>query len=79
MVYVFYLAVAKGKRGQGYGGKILGLLKKHFEGKALFLAREQLDDKAENIGRGLTGVISILLTDLRTCPIESERRPLYMI
>ena len=49
MVYVFYLAVAKGKRGQGYGGKILGLLKKHFEGKALFLAREQLDDKAENI------------------------------
>ena len=36
-------------RDKGYGGKILGLLKKHFEGKALFLAREQLDDKAENI------------------------------
>ncbi len=48
IAYLFYLAVDKTKRGRGNGGKILRLLKDYFKGKTLFLARERLDDAAEN-------------------------------
>ncbi len=48
IVYLFYFAVDKNKRGRGNGGKILRLLKDYFKGKTLFLAREPLDDTAEN-------------------------------
>ncbi len=48
LVYLFYFAVAAEKRGQGNGGNILGLLREYYKGKTIFLAREPLDDGADN-------------------------------
>jgi len=48
MAYLFYFAVDAGKRGAGNGSKILQLLKERYAGKRLFLAREQLDESADN-------------------------------
>lgn len=47
-VYLFYFAVESGKRGGGNGSEILKLLKEYYKGKTIFLAREPLDDSAEN-------------------------------
>lgn len=46
--YIFYLAVDKAKRGHGYGGQIIEALKAMYKGKRIFLAREQLDESADN-------------------------------
>lgn len=48
MAYLFYLAVAEERRGQGMGGQIIAALRERYAGKRLFLAREQLDKSAEN-------------------------------
>ncbi len=48
MAYLFYLAVEENRRGQGTGSQILTALKAQYQGKSLFLAREQLDKSAEN-------------------------------
>lgn len=48
MAYLFYLAVEENRRGQGTGTQILTALKEKYTGKRLFLAREQLDQSAEN-------------------------------
>lgn len=48
VVYLFYLAVAKNRRGGGKGAGILRLLRAYYEGKTIFLAREPLDDDADN-------------------------------
>lgn len=48
MAYIFYLAVAPDMRGMGCGSAILGELRERYAGKRLFLAREQLDEAAEN-------------------------------
>ncbi len=48
VAYLFYFAVEDAARGQGYGTAILKALQKEFAGKRLFLAREQLDSKADN-------------------------------
>ncbi len=47
-VYLFYFAVDAQKRGNGVGSGILRLLKQRYAGKRLFLAREVLDENAEN-------------------------------
>jgi len=48
VAYLFYFAVEDAVRGQGYGTAILKALQAEFAGKRLFLAREQLDPKADN-------------------------------
>ncbi len=48
LAYIFYLAVEENKRGKGYGGKILKAVKEKYSGSRIFLAREQLDESAEN-------------------------------
>lgn len=48
LVYLFYFAVEENYRGTGKGSEILRLLKERCAGRRLFLAREQLDEKAEN-------------------------------
>lgn len=46
--YLFFFAIADGQRGRGYGSAVLAALKERYAGKALFLARETLDEHAEN-------------------------------
>lgn len=48
LIYLFYFAVAEDKRGGGNGSEILRLLKEYYSGKTLFLARESLDETADN-------------------------------
>ncbi len=48
MAYLFYFAIVQGKRGAGYGTRILKELQEKYRGKRLFLAREQLDESAHN-------------------------------
>ncbi|MBR4628009.1 MAG: GNAT family N-acetyltransferase [Ruminococcus sp.] len=46
--YLFYLAVDKDLRGMGVGSAILQAARKRYAGRRLFLAIEELDEKAEN-------------------------------
>lgn len=46
--YLFFFAIADGQRGRGYGSAVLAALKERYAGKALFLARETLDQQAQN-------------------------------
>lgn len=48
LAYLFYLAVDESKRGRGYGRKIIEAVKVRYSGRRIFLAREQLDESAEN-------------------------------
>lgn len=48
LVYLFFFAIDDAVRGQGYGSKILELVKKRHQGKRIFLAREPLDENADN-------------------------------
>lgn len=48
LVYLFYLAINDNYRGIGYGSQILQMLQKIYQGKNIFLAREQLDKNADN-------------------------------
>lgn len=48
LVYLFYFAIDDNHRKKGYGSIILQQLQKRYEGKRLFLAREQLDEAAPN-------------------------------
>ncbi|MBE7087407.1 MAG: GNAT family N-acetyltransferase [Clostridiales bacterium] len=48
MVYVFFFAIEESLRYKGYGSKILQLVKERNANKRLFLAREPLDENAEN-------------------------------
>ena len=48
LVYLFFFALEAPVRGQGYGSQILQLVKAQNEGKRIFLAREPLDDQADN-------------------------------
>jgi len=46
--YLFFFAIEADKRGCGYGSAVLVELLKEYEGKRLFLAREQLDENSDN-------------------------------
>lgn len=46
--YLFFFAIEENKRGMGYGSTILSEIRKMYEGKRIFLARESLDETAEN-------------------------------
>lgn len=48
LIYIFFFAVDENVRGGGYGSKILQYVKERNEGKKIFLAREPLDDTADN-------------------------------
>ncbi|MDE6088140.1 MAG: GNAT family N-acetyltransferase [Oscillospiraceae bacterium] len=48
LAYLFYLAVDGTIRGKGYGTQILNAVKNHYHNRRIFLAREQLDQSAEN-------------------------------
>lgn len=47
-VYLFYFALTEEKRGQGYGTKMLQMLREMYPHHRIFLAREQLDETAAN-------------------------------
>lgn len=49
-VYLFFLAVEEKERGKGYGSKILSFLKERYKGKSIFLAMEEMDERAKNYG-----------------------------
>jgi GNAT superfamily N-acetyltransferase len=44
----FFLAVEEKERGKGYGSKILSFLKERYKGKSIFLAMEEMDERAKN-------------------------------
>lgn len=48
MAYLFYFAITAEHRGEGYGSRILQQLMQYYAGKRFFLAREQLDEAANN-------------------------------
>lgn len=48
LAYIFYLAIDESLRGKGYGSQVLGAVKQRYKGKRIFLAREQLDKRADN-------------------------------
>lgn len=48
LAYIFYLAVREDLRGKGFGSVLLTDMKERYKGKKLFLAREQLDESADN-------------------------------
>ena len=48
VAYLFYFAVSADVRGNGIGTEILRLVKERYSDKRLFLAREQLDEEADN-------------------------------
>lgn len=48
LVYLFFFAVESDVRGGGYGSRIIELVREQNRGKRIFLAREPLDDCAEN-------------------------------
>lgn len=48
LAYLSYLAIHKSYRGKGYGSLILSELKDIYAGKRIFLAREKLDEDADN-------------------------------
>lgn len=48
LAYLFYFAIAEDCRGSGWGSQILQQLIAHYPDKTLVLAREPLDDNAEN-------------------------------
>ena len=45
IVYIFFLAVSENKRNQGYGSKILNLIKEEYKDKVILLCYEEVDDK----------------------------------
>ena len=48
IVYVFYLAITPKARGMGYGSTVMRAIQSLYSGRRIFIAREQLDKKAEN-------------------------------
>ncbi len=46
--YLYYFAVEENFRGKGYGSAVLTELKRIYDGKRLYLARESLDESADN-------------------------------
>lgn len=46
--YLYYFAIDEALRGKGYGSAVLTELKKLYEGKRFYLAREMLDKKSDN-------------------------------
>ena len=50
LTYLFYLALAEDVRGKGLGSKALQALMKKYSDKRFYIALEQLDPSADNIG-----------------------------
>ena len=46
--YLFFFAIKESRRGMGYGSAILAELRQMYDGRRIFLARESLDETAEN-------------------------------
>lgn len=46
--YLFFLAISDDCRNKGYGSEVLAGLKEAYPDKSIFLAREMLDESAEN-------------------------------
>lgn len=54
VAYLFFLAIKNEERGHGYGSQVMEALKERYNGKKLFLAREQLDPDASNYEQRLS-------------------------
>lgn len=50
LTYLFYLALSEDVRGKGLGSKSLQALMKHYSDNRFYIALEQLDPAADNIG-----------------------------
>lgn len=48
IVFIFYLAIDKELRGQGYGGKVLGFIKQKYSGHRIILSIEPVDKNSNN-------------------------------
>ena len=48
IVFIFYLAINKETRGQGYGSKILELIKEKYNNHRIILCIEQVDKNSDN-------------------------------
>ena len=48
IVFIFYLAIDKNARGNGYGGKILSSLKEKYKNHRIVLNIEEVDENREN-------------------------------
>lgn len=53
LVYVFFLAIKKEFRGRSFGTKMLTEIHKRYTDKRIFLAIEEMDEKAENYAERL--------------------------
>lgn len=51
--YLFYLAIDDNARGKGFGSGVLSTLKEKYQGQNLFLAIEEIDEKADNYSERL--------------------------
>lgn len=48
LAYIFYLAIDEKKRAKGYGSAVLTALREKYADKRIFLAREMMDENADN-------------------------------
>lgn len=48
IIYVFYLAINENLRGQGYGSKILNLIKDKYSNHRIILNIEEIDKNSDN-------------------------------
>ena len=70
MAYLYYFAIDGEKRGKGYGRAVLSELKKIYEGKRFFLARETLDEGADNYQQRVKRHEFYLKNGLEDIPIK---------
>ncbi|MBR2926756.1 MAG: GNAT family N-acetyltransferase [Clostridia bacterium] len=48
LTYVFYFAMEESRRGKGYGSRTLAMVKERYPDHRIFLAIEELDERADN-------------------------------
>ena len=51
LTYVFYFAMEESLRGKGYGSRTLAMVKERYPDHRIFLAIEELDERADNYGQ----------------------------
>lgn len=70
LAYLFYFAIDEKQRGKGYGSRILQQLKDRYLGKRFFLAREQLDETADNYAQRVKRHEFYLKNGLEDLPLQ---------
>lgn len=73
--YLFFFAMEETSRGLGYGSQVLRLLKEAYCGKRLFLARETLEDTADNYAQRLRRHKFYLRNGFEDLPCQIQEGP----